>query len=190
VPFHQFQILSAQYGLTKVNSIPDFGKGNEKPFWEGIGAIPGSTLCPFQASSDTAPAYWVKPAIPELWTILASGAQTAIAYTLTGMLLTKENAAGPMRYDNIDEIYYVLDGSITRLLDHRIEEVWNGDFAFIPRNTLFAVRVDSETARALIWHTPSGIIEGALSMVGAVPAEDRTKRPANLERPPMDPELR
>jgi mannose-6-phosphate isomerase-like protein (cupin superfamily) len=75
------------------------------------------------------------------------------------MLLTKGNVAGPMRYDNIDEIYYVLDGRITLLLDHRIEEVWKGDFAFIPRNSVFVVRVDSETARALIWHTPSGIIE-------------------------------
>jgi hypothetical protein len=66
VSFHQCQTLSAQYGLTKVNSNPDFGTGNEKPSWEGTGAIQCSTLRSFQAGSDTAPVYWVKPAIPEL----------------------------------------------------------------------------------------------------------------------------
>jgi mannose-6-phosphate isomerase-like protein (cupin superfamily) len=123
--------------------------------------------------------------VPELWTVLASGAQTHGAYTVTAISSTKGNTAGPMKYKQHDEIYYVLAGRGTIMLNERVQAIEKNDFVYIPQGTVFALRADSEDEmlRLLVIHTPSGIIEGSLSFLGAIPAEDRTKPPQDLVNP-------
>ena len=67
-----------------------------------------------------------------------------------------------------------------------------GHFVFIPRGTVFALRVDSETMRTLIWHTPGGLIESCVPMLGgaAVPeGEEREQLPEGLKPPGGDMEM-
>ena len=183
---HQTSMLYSQYGFHNTESASLEGIRDTLPSSKTVKSAPASAIVPFHANGQSAPAYWVIPAIPELWIQLASGDQTGDSYTLTEMLLTKGNAAAPMKYGNRDETYYILEGQATFFLGDRIEEAGTGDFVFIPRETVFGLRIDSDKVRALIWHTPSGIIEGALPFLGGVPAENRTSPPTDLERPSMD----
>jgi mannose-6-phosphate isomerase-like protein (cupin superfamily) len=186
---HQIKTLYAQYGLKDIGSVPTIDESKKQPSRQLTEVTPAEAPSPFLTNRQTAPAYWVMPVIPELWVVLASGEQTNNAYTLTEMLFTKGNAAAPMEYGSTDETYYVLDGKATFLLGDHVEEAGKGDFVFIPRGTIFGLRVDSAQMRALLWHTPSGIIEGALPLLGGKLAKDRTSPPADLERPSVDPEV-
>jgi mannose-6-phosphate isomerase-like protein (cupin superfamily) len=137
----------------------------------------------------------VKPAIPELWIQLAASTQTGGVYSLTSMLFPAPgNAAAPLSYTSHDESYYILDGKATFLLGDHPEPVGKGAFVFVPRGTVFGLRVDGkegEKMRALVWHTPGGIIEGCLTLMGGVAAgegeEEREKVPQGLRGPQVDP---
>ena len=187
-PSQQFQTLCSQYGLIITGGMPTVDPSGSESTPPPTKATPAATLFPCLTNNQTAPAYWVRPVIPELWTMLASAQHTNSTYTLTDMLIPqKGNAASPLSYASHDETYYILFGTATFLLGYRVEQVGSGDFVFIPRGTVFALRVDSENTRALVWHTPSGIIEGCRPLMGGRPAEDRTEPPADLEGPDVDP---
>lgn len=181
----QLEKVCELYGLRYLSSLP---ASKTAP---AVNAIIPATPKAYVIDPANAPSFWVQPGIPELWTILASGPQTGGVYTLTDMSFTKGNAARPMKYASHDETYYVLAGQATLLLNERVEKVSKGDFVFIPRGTVFAVRSDSEDEmfRVLMIHTPSGIIEGSLGMLPCVEAEDRSKPPPDLgsKRPEIDP---
>lgn len=175
IPEERIETLASQYDLNRI--------GGHKTK-STLHASPSPIL-----QHETA-AYWVQPAIPELWIQLATGTQTDNAYTLTEMLFAHGNAAAPLSYGSRDEIYYILDGNAAFLLGDHVEQATNGDFVFIPRGTVFALRVDSQSMRALVWHTPSGIIEGTLPimMTGGQSAGQKRSLPPpeDLKRPQVD----
>jgi mannose-6-phosphate isomerase-like protein (cupin superfamily) len=181
-PAGQAKVLSAQYGVTDLGAVTPT-------------LLPGATLTPFHSNATTAPAHWVKPAIPELWIQLAASTQTGGVYSLTSMLFPSPgNAAAPLSYTSHDESYYILDGKATFLLGDHPEPVGKGAFVFVPRGTVFGLRVDGkegEKMRALVWHTPGGIIEGCLTLMGGVAAGEgegeREKVPQDLRGPQVDP---
>ena len=178
IPPQRIKTLSAQYGLQWV------GGTETKP-------AKGSTQVPFHSSNETAPAYWVQPVIPELWIQLATGQQTNNAYSFTESLFSQGNAAAPLSYGSRDELYYILDGTATFLLGDHTMEAAQDDFVFIPRGTVFGLRIDSESWRAVGWHTPSGIIEGTLPLMLTGGLEAGKHRslppPERLSRPQVDP---
>lgn len=180
--------VSEQYGLRHIAQLPDKSKNSS------------STLMheakPFVTSVEDAPSYWTKPAIPELWTVLASSAQTDSRYTVTEVNFTRGNAARPLKFVHHDESYYVLGGKATYLLNKSIETVGQGDFIFIPAGTVFGLRIDSdEWFHAIAIHTPAGIIEGSLDMISHIKVDgDKVTRntvPSEAQfeaaRPELDP---
>jgi quercetin dioxygenase-like cupin family protein len=74
-----------------------------------------------------------------------------------------------------DEMFYLLEGSMTFYLDGDVQSVSAGGTAFVPRGTPHAIRVDSEAARYLVLNTPAGH-ERFFRAVGE-PAKERTLPP-------------
>jgi mannose-6-phosphate isomerase-like protein (cupin superfamily) len=178
------EALWAQYGVTVLDKFSPKRTASLDPASLSLFAQPQVSV----TNAETAPAYWVSPAIPELWTLLAAGSQTNNSYTLTHMLIPHAgNLASPMSYHARDESYYILSGKVTVLLDAEIVTLEAGDFVCIPRGTVFSVRADSDGLSMLVWHTPSGLIEGCVPLFGAVPAGVRSRPPSDLKKPDVDP---
>jgi len=59
-------------------------------------------------------------------------------------------------HDLTDAAYYVLDGTLDFFVDSEVHRLDKGSFIYIPRGTVLASRVTSETARTLIIHTAPG----------------------------------
>lgn len=153
--------VSAQFGLRHIGKLPDTRKHTAAGLMHEAQG--------FVTDVESAPSFWTKPAIPELWTILASSAQTDSRYTVTEVKFTKGNAARPLKFVHHDETYYVLGGKATYLLNKTTESVEKGDFVFIPAGTVFGLRVDSdEWFHAIAIHTPAGIIESSLDMISHI----------------------
>jgi quercetin dioxygenase-like cupin family protein len=76
-----------------------------------------------------------------------------------------------------DELFYVLDGEITVLVDGERIDLAAGDFAFAPHGVAHAYIVRSERARFLATITPGGledlfISHGAPASTGGPPSEE------------------
>ena len=188
VPAQHLQTLYAQYGCRVTGTNSDPGDASKAHHLDPTFATPSPTL----TNASTVPAYWVCPAIPELWAILVSTSHTTGSYTLTSSMFTRGNACAPISYDTRDETYFILSGQCTFLLGGTVQSVSAGHFVFIPRGTVFALRVDSETMRTLMWHTPGGLIEACAPMLGGLAAPEGNRReemPADLKPPLGDVEL-
>jgi quercetin dioxygenase-like cupin family protein len=79
-----------------------------------------------------------------------------------GSLSVMENAMRPGTeppyhiHDNEDEIFYVLEGHLSVMVDGTVYECRTGDTVFLPRAVPHTFRVRSEVARCLSIVTPSG----------------------------------
>lgn len=104
--------------------------------------------------ADDAPAYWMQDI---LWIMLADRDDTGGRWSMMEQLLPKGSGPPPHKHLWSDEIFYILDGTITFLINGEIKTVHKGAFVAIARNTRHAFRVDSDTVRILNGYTPASM---------------------------------
>ena len=139
--------------------------------------MPGATG--FIHRVDEAPAYWMQGI---LWTMLADADDTGGRYSMMEQLLPKGSGPPPHKHLWSDETFYILDGTISVLLDGEIMIATKGAFIHVARNTSHAFRVDSDTARFLNGYTPASM-EALVAELGRR-TETRTLPPATASDVP------
>lgn len=90
------------------------------------------------------------------FTVKATGAETAGAYTLLEQVCT--GAPPPLHvHDGEEEAFYVLEGSLELHLGDDVSAVEAGSFCLVPRGTVHSFRSTSERpARLLVLLSPPG----------------------------------
>lgn len=87
-------------------------------------------------------------------TFKATGDETGDAYTLF-QLRGPGGLATPMhRHENEEEGFYIVDGQVTIFADSAENQLGPGGFAFVPRGTTHAFRLDSTQATLLLLISP------------------------------------
>ena len=175
--------LSRDYGQIPVLGLPFADPQNDSNM--ATEPTPGALATPFGSHFDTVPAYWHAGG---LWTVLASGEQTAGSYCMFEQLLPSGPAAPPHLHQGMDEVFYVLDGEVVFLLGDRIEVAGKGALVFIPRGTVHGFRVNGASARLLNLYTPAGF-ERSVAMLGQ-PTDTRTLPPPGWTPPDVPKERR
>jgi mannose-6-phosphate isomerase-like protein (cupin superfamily) len=178
-PRRLIEQLSRDYGQIPILGLP----GADAPTAENMATepLPEAAVQPFVSNAETSPAYWYEGG---LWAILASGEATDGSYCLIEQVRVRGGATPPQVHLDTDVVFYVLDGEMTFLLDDRIETASKGDLVFIPRKSVYALRIDSGRARFLNLYTPSGF-ERILSNLG-YPAITRELPPFEWRAPPVN----
>lgn len=146
--------LAADYGMDEVLGMPFIDKA-----YPGIMTTkptPGATLFPFTSTAKETPKYWYKGGLAS---VLASSKQTGNSYTLLERILPQNASTRPYVLDGKDEVFYILQGSITFLLGDRIETAEQGALVFIPKSIVHGYKVNSKTALVLNLQTPGGFDE-------------------------------
>ncbi len=174
--------LAADYGQIPVLGVPfadppDLAKMTTEP-------LPGARAKPFHSHVSTAPAYWSNGI---LWSVLAEGGSTDGSYTLFEELCPRGTGAPPHLHVHADEVFYLLEGEVEVVAGGKRELLKSGSLVFIPRGTVHAFRVRSDTARLLNLYTQPGF-ERILEMTGQ-PTTQRTVPPLDC-RGPAIPETR
>ena len=103
---------------------------------------------------DEAPAYWMQNI---LWTMLADANATGGRWSMMEQMMPMGAGPPPHKHLWSDETFYILDGTITFLLEGEIKTASKGAFVNIARNTSHAFRVDSDIARILNGYTPASM---------------------------------
>jgi quercetin dioxygenase-like cupin family protein len=62
-------------------------------------------------------------------------------------------------HEREDEAFYILEGKVTITCGNEQKTLLPGETAFLPRTIPHTFRIDSESARALVWITPAGFEE-------------------------------
>lgn len=104
--------------------------------------------------ADEAPAYWMQDI---LWVMLADREDTGGRWSMMEQLLPKGAGPPPHKHLWSDETFYILDGTITFLIEDETRSAGKGAFVNVARNTRHAFRVDSDTARFLNGYTPASM---------------------------------
>lgn len=143
--------LAKDYGQTAVLGMPfkdpaDTNNMKTQP-------TPGATLFPYALKAEQAQSYRYQGGLHSL---LASGEQTGGVYCLTEQTFPQGIVTDPHIDRVADEVYYVLEGRCTFLLDDKIETIEREGMVFIPKGVIEAMRIDSSMAIVLNLHTPSG----------------------------------
>ena len=144
--------------------------------------MPGATG--FIHHVDEAPAYCMQGI---LWTMLADADDTGGRYSMMEQLLPKGSGPPPHKHLWSDETFYILDGTITFLLEGEIRTATKGAFVNVARNTRHAFRVDSDTARFLNGYTPASM-EAMVAELGRR-TEQRTLPPPAPPMPAGTPQM-
>ncbi len=103
---------------------------------------------------DDAPAYWMQGI---LWTMLADAEDTGGRWSMMEQVMPMGAGPPPHKHVWSDETFYILDGTMTFLVNDEIRTAGKGAFVMIARNTRHAFRVDSDTARILNGYTPASM---------------------------------
>lgn len=114
--------------------------------------MPGATG--FIHHVDAAPAYWMQGI---LWTMLADAEDTGGRWSMMEQIMPIGAGPPPHKHLWSDETFYILDGTITFLVNDQIKTGSKGAFINIARSTRHAFRVDSPTARILNGYTPASM---------------------------------
>lgn len=114
---------------------------------------PDAPAAPTMTSRATAQNFWYERGC---WSILADGDSTGGSYSVFEVETPHGLGEKTRVYDDTDKAYYLFDGEIDVLIDDTVHTLAQGGFAFIPRGSVHAVRVTSETARYLVIHTTPG----------------------------------
>lgn len=97
--------------------------------------------------------------------VLLEAATTGGQLTVIDERLGHGDATPRHIHSTEDEIFFVLEGSITAWVGDQRHELAEGGIVFLPRNIPHAIRVTSNTARLLMMCTPGGI-EGMFREAG------------------------
>lgn len=116
-----------------------------------------------------------------LFVTKAAGATTG--GVLAGWEILCPRGESPPRHihRNEDEAWFVLEGNLTFELDGVCHEAAAGAFTWAPRGIPHTFRIDSETARMLVFALPAGL-EHFFAVVGRE-AQSRTLPPPNPSPP-------
>lgn len=165
--------LGADYGQTSVHGTP-FA---DPPRRDQMKTAPlvGARAKPFAAHAESARSFWSNGI---LWSILADGATTDGGYTLMEQLCPKGSGAPPHLHRYADEVFYMLDGEAEFIAGNVRQVAGAGSLVFVPRGTVHAFRVRSETARMLNLYTQPGF-ELMIELTGHE-AGSRKMPPADL----------
>ena len=125
----------------------------------------------YELNRDVAPAYWQ---VDILWLMLATGAQTGGAFSLIEELCPKLSGPPPHTHTQL-EIFYILDGEITFLVDGHEVHGKAGSIVTVPPGLVHSFRVDSETSRVLNMYVPAGFERSVIEL--GEPALERTLPP-------------
>lgn len=88
--------------------------------------------------------------------VLLGGEQTGGAFAVIEVSLPN-GASPPLHSHPQDETFYVLDGEVTVWIGNEPQRCRTGAVAFAPRGAPHSFRVESDTARMLVFSTPAGI---------------------------------
>jgi len=151
-------------------------------------------LPPLSVSADEAPAYWL---VGLLWNVVLSARDTAGQFTMMDQLMPRGSGPPPHIHERYDEGFFIIEGEVEYVVgvghERRTILAKNGASVWIPRGTMHAFEVKSETARALNFYTPGGFDESISYL--AAPAGAKTLPPADSATGdpsafPNDPEKR
>jgi quercetin dioxygenase-like cupin family protein len=150
----------------------------DPPLRENMATAPlsGAKALPFASHVNTARSYWSNGI---LWSILAETATTDGSYSLFEELCPEGSGAPPHVHLYADEVFYMLEGEAEFLAGNLREVASAGTLVFIPRGTVHAFKVRSETARILNLYTQAGF-ERLIEFTGC-PATARTLPPRDLK---------
>jgi mannose-6-phosphate isomerase-like protein (cupin superfamily) len=128
-----------------------------------------------------APAFWM---LGILWIPLLEAHQTGGLFSVTEQLMPKDSGAHTKHVHNVDERFYVLDGTVDFELEGETSSGQDGDSLWIPRGTVHSFNVTSDVCHVLNGYTPGGfeqVIKGL-----ARPAPKRELPPRTEEPSPED----
>lgn len=111
---------------------------------------------PFVTRAGEGAAVWH---LDNLMVFKAIGAATGNRLAVWEQLLPQHSSPPLHVHHRDDEAWYVLDGSITFLVDGEEMVVHGGDFVWAPRDLPHTFRVESQTARVLGLGLPAGFEE-------------------------------
>jgi quercetin dioxygenase-like cupin family protein len=116
-------------------------------------SAPGPALTTLARGANDAERLWL---LGGLYTFRASGDETGAAYTLFEVRGPGGLATPVHRHQNEEEGFYIVDGAVTVFADSVEHELGPGGFAFVPRGTPHAFRLDSTEATLLLLISPGG----------------------------------
>lgn len=152
--------LAEDYGQTAIFGMPFKEPPNANNM--RTEATPGATLFPYVSKANEVSSYWYQGGLHSL---LASGKQTGGVYCLIEQVLPQSFKTDPHINRLADEVFYVLEGKCSFLLNDKLETVGQNGMVFIPKGVVKAMRVDTVTAKVINLHTPSGF-ERLVTTVG------------------------
>lgn len=123
---------------------------------------PDALAAPTVKSRRDAEAWWFNRGC---WSILADAASTGGSYSVFETETPRGLVDEPHIHDHADEALYVLEGTLDVFVDDAVHRLEAGFFVFVPRGSVHAARVTSETARCLAIHTAPGY-ERVIRMMG------------------------
>jgi quercetin dioxygenase-like cupin family protein len=159
-PAHLVRKLAEDYGMDEVLGMPFIDKAY--PGIMSTRPTPGATIFPFTSNAKSVPKYWYQGG---LVSVLAAGAKTGNSYSFFERILPKGSSTRPYALEAKDEMFYILDGSVTFLLGDYIETAEQGALVYIPKGIVHGYKVNSETALVLHLQTPGGF-EDVLPVLG------------------------
>ena len=112
-----------------------------------------------------------------LITFKARSEETGGAFVLFEMLSRRGKATPLHVHPDEDESFYVLDGELLAHVEGREVQLPTGSFVSVPRGTVHAFTVASETARFLTLFTPGPPAAEAFFRDGGMPAAARELPP-------------
>ena len=122
-------------------------------------------------------AYWM---FDILWVIKAQAEQTDNKFSMIEQTMPYNSGPPPHYHEDMDEMFYILDGELTLWLDGQIIKLTRGSFARILKGTTHYFKITSkEPCKALNMYTPGGFEKGIIR--NATKAKTLTLPPAGLE---------
>ena len=119
-----------------------------------------------------------------LWTYLATASETNGAFTLVDITVRKGLQPPRHTHTNEDEMYYLLEGSVTFLVGEKEFTLQPGEFIHCPKGVAHEWKSNTDTARFLTLVTPGGL-EGLWKPLSR-PADKLELPPLPAGPPPME----
>ena len=112
--------------------------------------------------------------------LLVSGAATTGTVSVLEFSDTRGQAPPLHVHDREDEIWSVVDGSITFVVGDDVFDLGPGEVALGPRGTAHSYVVRSATARMLVTYAPSGVEEWFVTNSSPLEEDDGTPAPFDV----------
>jgi quercetin dioxygenase-like cupin family protein len=120
--------------------------------------------------------------VGDVYTCLASGADTGGSYALFEACVPPGGGPPPHLHHREDEAFYVLEGQVEFMADGRTVRGGRGFFIHLPRERPHAFRNSGDTpARMLIWALPAGLERFFADVGHPLPGPDAAALPVTQE---------